>query len=77
MNPSSLIRLILGLAIVVFTYMTYQRTFSGVSQGGKITLFGQETAASPGLLTVGFAIVGGIGGVLILLGIVGCLRSRK
>ena len=78
MNPiSSLVRIVVGIAILVFTYISYQRTFSGVAEGGKVTLFGSETGASPEMLTLGFGVVGIVGVVLVGLGILGLLKPRS
>ena len=77
MNPiASIIRVVSGLALVILSYSTYHRTFDGVSAGGKLMLFGSETGASAGQLTLAFVVIGLLGVGLLALGVLGFLKSR-
>ena len=74
---SSVLRILCGLAILVFTITTYRKTFAGFQEGGKLAVWGSPVDLPPGLLTLGFVVIGLVGALLIVLGIVSFLKSKN
>ena len=78
MNPiSSILRIICGLALIVLSYSTYHKNSERFAAGESLQIFGFPTGASSGQLTLAFSVIGLIGAVLIVLGVLGLLKSRQ
>jgi hypothetical protein len=73
---SATLRIICGLALIIFSYLTYQRTRQHAAAGEPMQIFGATVGASPGQLSFGLIVIGVIGILLIVLGIVTLLKKR-
>ena len=74
---SSLIRLMIGLALIMASYTTYQNTIVKAVPGAKLALFGMVTDLSPGQATMGLVVVGLIGAAFVGIGVLGLLKGRQ
>ena len=74
---SSIIRIICGLALIILSYTTYQKTLVHAAPGAQLQILGTATGATPGQLTLGFVVIGLIGAALLALGVIGILKSRQ
>ena len=73
---SAILRILCGLALIIFSYSTYRRASEHVAAGGPIEIFGVTMGASPGQLNFALGVVGLIGILLIILGIVTFTKKR-
>ena len=72
---SATLRMICGFALIIFSYLTYQRTRQHAAVGEPMQIFGTTIGASPGQLTFGLIVIGLIGFLLIILGILTVLKK--
>jgi hypothetical protein len=78
MNPvSAILRIICGLVLIILAYSTYNSNSQHFAAGEPLRVFGFTTSASPGQLTFAFGAIGLIGLLLIGLGVVTLLKSRR
>ncbi len=73
---SSLLRIVCGLGLLILTWSTYQRVNHPVHPGERIQVLGMNVA-SAGQLTIPLVIFGLVGLGLLLLGVMGLMKSRE
>jgi hypothetical protein len=73
---SATLRMICGVALIIFSFLTYQRTRQHAAAGESMEIFGVSLGASAGQLSFGFVVIGLIGVLLIVLGIVTLLKKK-
>jgi hypothetical protein len=73
---SSILRIIIGLALVVAALSAHSKYSTQISAGGDVRIFG-ISAGSTGWLVPAFLVVGAIGLLFVILGIVRILKSRR
>ena len=73
---SSLFRIVIGLALIVFAIALYSKNSAQIAAGGQVRIFG-VSAGSTGWLSVAFVVIGLIGVLFVILGIVGFLKQRQ
>ena len=66
---SATLRLICGLALVIFAFTTYRRVGDHVAAGQPIQIFGATLNLSPGQLGFALIVVGVVGLLLMILGV--------
>ena len=74
---SALLRLICGLALIIFAFATYRRVGAQVAAGQPIEIGGVSIGASAGQLSLGLAVVGVIGVFLMIFGVVTFLKRSN
>ena len=72
----AIIRIVCGLALIIFSYSTYHRISGHIAAGEPIEIFGVTIGASPGQLTFAFGVIGLIGILLFILGVVTYFKKR-
>ncbi len=73
---SSVIRIIIGIAIVAAVIVIYSKNSAQIAAGGQVRIFGISVGGA-GWLIPAFIVVGAIGLVFAAAGVVGLLRNRK
>ena len=74
---SGVLRLLCGLGLIIFAFVTYHRIGAQVASGQEIQIAGIKFGASVGQLDFGLIIVGVIGIFLIVLGVLTFLRKKE
>ena len=74
---SGVLRLICGLALIIFAFATYRRVGAQVAAGQPMEIGGITIGASAGQLSLGLVIVGVLGLVLMIFGIVTFLKKQS
>ena len=78
MKPvSGVLRLICGLALIIFAFATHHRVGAQVAAGQQVQIAGIPIGASAGQLNLAFVIVGVIGLSLIILGVVTFVKKKQ
>ncbi|MDB6073386.1 MAG: hypothetical protein JWO89_1026 [Verrucomicrobiaceae bacterium] len=72
---SSLLRIVCGLGLLVLTWSTYQKVNHPVHPGEQIQVLGMNVA-SAGQLSIPLVVFGLVGVGLLVLGIMGLMKSR-
>jgi hypothetical protein len=73
---SSVLRIVVGLALIVLAFTSYRRNSAHVEAGEPLQLFGMTTGAAPWQITLMFAVIGLIGLWLIARGVWPWLKGR-
>ena len=73
---SAILRIICGLALIIFSYSTNHRISEPIAAGAPIEIFGVTIGASPGQLTFALVVIGLIGLLLTMLGVVTFFKKR-
>lgn len=73
---SGILRLICGLALIVYAILTYGRIGAGVAAGQPILLFGKMVDVSPVQMWLALGVAGLVGLGLIILGMM-TLRRKE
>ncbi len=73
---SSIFRIVVGLAVIVFAIAVYSKNSAQIAAGGEVRLFG-VAAGSTGWLSAAFVVAGLIGVLLVILGVMGILKNRR
>jgi len=73
---SAALRIICGVALIIFSYSTYHRISQPGAAGKPIEVFGVTIGASSGQVTFALGIFGLIGVLLIVLGVVTFFKKR-
>jgi hypothetical protein len=73
---SAALRIICGVALIIFSYWTYHRISQHVAAGQPIEAFGVSIGASPGQVTFALGVFGLIGVLLIVLGVITFFKKR-
>jgi len=68
-SVSAILRIICGLALIIFSYSTYHRISEPIAAGRPMEIFGVTMGASPGQVTFGLVVIGLIGLLLVILGV--------
>ena len=66
---SAALRIICGLALIIFSYSTYHRISQHVAAGQPMEVFGVTIGASSGQVKFALGVFGLIGVLLIVLGV--------
>lgn len=74
---SSILRIVCGLGLLVLSYSVYRKHSEPISAGGAVEIFGVATGASPGHVTIAFAVIGLLGLGFVVLGLIGLLKARR
>jgi hypothetical protein len=74
---SGMLRLICGLALIIFAFATYRRIGAQVAAGQPIEIGGVTLGASAGQLNLGLVVVGVIGVFLMIFGVVTFLKKQS
>ena len=74
---SSLLRIIIGLALIVMTIAVYSKNSAQIAAGGQVRIFGMSTGTAGWPLTVGFIVAGLVGLLFVILGVSGFLKNRQ
>lgn len=72
---SGVLRLICGLALIIFAFATYQRIGAQVAAGQPIQIVGITMGASATQVNLGLIVVGLIGVFLMIFGVVTFLKK--
>jgi hypothetical protein len=75
-SASGILRIVFGLAVVVFAFFTYHRIIPHVEAGEAVQLFGHPVNATASQFTTAFAAIGVLGAVVIVLGAV-AMRKKQ
>ncbi len=75
-SVSAILRIICGLALIIFSYSTYHRISEPIAAGRPMEIFGVTMGASPGQVTFGLVVIGLIGLLLVILGVVTFFKKR-
>jgi len=75
-SVSAILRIICGLALIIFSYSTYHRISEPIAAGRPMEIFGVTMGASPGQVTFGLVVIGLIGLLLVILGVVTFCMTR-
>ncbi len=73
---SGILRLICGLALIIFAFATYRRVGEHVAAGQPIQIAGVTIGASAGQLEFALIVFGVVGVLLIVLGVVTFVKKQ-
>jgi len=73
---SAALRILCGLALIIFSYSTYHRISQHVVAGEPLEAFGVTIGASPGQVTFALGVFALVGVLLIVLGVVTFFNKR-
>jgi hypothetical protein len=74
---SGVLRLLCGLGLIIFAFVTYHRIGAQVASGQEIQIAGVKLGASVGQLDIGLVVVGLVGIFLIVLGALTLMKKKE
>lgn len=74
---SSIIRIVIGLGLIIFSWTIYQKNSAAIAAGAPVSIGSYSPNATPGQVAMGFGAIGVIGAAFVILGIVGLLKQKR
>ena len=74
---SALLRLVCGIAILAFAWISWSNNKAAVAAGEPLLLFGKSVEAGAGTTNLAYGVIALIGVGLLVLGISGLIRGRR
>ena len=72
---SHIIRIVLGIVVLIGTFLTRKKASLAMEEGGVATVFGQQM--TPSTLNMVLAVFAILGIVFLVLGVVGLVKANK